>query len=111
VTGRMPRAADRLTSIRGFATWKRAVERLLSQYDARIAGLSRADAGMAVVWPTGLVPAGWVAADGSLLFRDDHPDLFDAIGTTFNTGGETAAEFRLPNWSPGVTGGVYALRG
>lgn len=111
MTLRIPRDASRLSSITDFATWKRTVERLLSQFDARIASISRADAGMAAVWPTGLVPDGWVEADGSVLVRAEHPDLFDAIGTTFNTGGETGAQFRLPNWSPGVTGGVYALKG
>lgn len=107
----MVRTGDRLASIRDFLTWKRAVERILGQFDARIASLSRADAGMAVVWPTGLVPVGWIEAAGQTIPIEDHPDLFDAIGTTFNTGGEPAGEFRMPSWSPGVVGGVYALRG
>lgn len=107
----MPRDGSRLASITDFGMWKRTVERLLSQFDARIASISRADAGMAAVWPTGLVPVGWLEADGTTVPIAEHPDLFDAIGTTFNTGGEPVGTFRLPNWSPGVTGGVYALKG
>lgn len=44
-----------------------------------------------------VVPTGYLFCDGSLLIRSTFPDLFAAIGTTFNTGGETALQFRLPN--------------
>ena len=42
-------------------------------------------------------PNGWLVCDGSVLKRGSYADLFDAIGTTFNTGGEAADEFRIPN--------------
>lgn len=35
--------------------------------------------------------------DGSVLKQDAYPDLFAAIGSSFNTGGEAADEFRLPD--------------
>jgi microcystin-dependent protein len=42
-------------------------------------------------------PSGWLACDGTALKRTTYPELFQAIGITFNTGGEAADEFRLPN--------------
>jgi microcystin-dependent protein len=42
-------------------------------------------------------PAGWLICDGTLLVRADHQALFDAIGTAYNTGGETGLQFRVPN--------------
>jgi hypothetical protein len=47
----------------------------------------------------GLAPPGgnWLPCEGQVLLRADYPDLFDAISTSFNTGGETSTQFRLPN--------------
>ena len=42
-------------------------------------------------------PTGWLACEGQVLVRADYLDLFTAIGVTWNTGGETGAEFRLPD--------------
>ena len=42
-------------------------------------------------------PDGWLMCDGSVKNRADYPVLFQAIGTTYNTGGETSAQFRLPS--------------
>lgn len=42
-------------------------------------------------------PDGWLMCDGSVKNRTDYPVLFAAIGTTYNTGGETGAQFRLPS--------------
>lgn len=41
---------------------------------------------------------GWLKCVGSVLIRTAYPKLFAAIGTTYNTGGETSLEFRLPDW-------------
>lgn len=38
----------------------------------------------------------WRWTDGSVLKRDDYSLLFSRMGTTWNTGGEAADEFRLP---------------
>lgn len=46
---------------------------------------------------TGAVPSGWLLCDGTTKLRSDYPDLFAAISTTYNTGGEAGTEFRLPN--------------
>lgn len=42
-------------------------------------------------------PTGYLICDGSLLTRADYPRLFAAIGTQYNIGGETSAQFRIPD--------------
>ena len=44
------------------------------------------------------IPAGWYLCDGSLKSRTGDARLFAAIGTTYNTGGEAADQFRLPDF-------------
>lgn len=46
-------------------------------------------------WST--APAGYLMCDGAVVLRADYPALFAVIGTTYNTGGETGSQFRLPN--------------
>lgn len=43
------------------------------------------------------VPDGWLPCDGRVLNRSTYSHLFAAIGTSHNTGGEAATEFRIPN--------------
>jgi microcystin-dependent protein len=43
------------------------------------------------------IPAGWLLCDGSLYNRADHPALFTAIGAAYNIGGESTAQFRVPD--------------
>jgi len=53
--------------------------------------------GTMVAWPGVTVPDEWHLCDGSVLNRLDYPGLYNAIGTIYNTGGETASQFRLPD--------------
>lgn len=48
----------------------------------------------------------WLLCDGSIVLRVDYPDLFTAIGTTYNTGGESGSQFRLPDLRGRVLAGV-----
>lgn len=50
----------------------------------------------AVPVPATSVP-GWLLCDGGQYSQVLYPDLFNALGTTFNTGGETAGFFRVPD--------------
>jgi len=53
------------------------------------------------------VPYGWLSCDGSEYISTAYPDLSDAIGTAYNTGGETTTDyFRVPNLNNKVTYGV-----
>ena len=42
-------------------------------------------------------PSGWLTCDGTAVSRTTFADLFAAIGTTYNIGGEAGTDFRLPN--------------
>jgi microcystin-dependent protein len=53
--------------------------------------------GTIVSWPGLFAPEKWHLCDGSVLNRADYPGLFNVLGTRFNTGGETSAQFRLPD--------------
>lgn len=43
------------------------------------------------------IPAGFLACNGQAINPVIYPELFAVIGTTFNTGGETAGFFRVPD--------------
>lgn len=52
----------------------------------------------AVSWFAGSsAPSKWSLLDGRVLDRTTYADLFAVIGTSFNTGGETGTQFRLPD--------------
>jgi microcystin-dependent protein len=51
-------------------------------------------------------PDGWLLCDGSTVAQADYPDLFAVVGTWFNTGGEAASDFRLPDMRGRVPLGV-----
>lgn len=42
-------------------------------------------------------PSGFLECDGGVVSRSTYSDLFNVIGTTYNTGGESGSQFRLPN--------------
>lgn len=60
--------------------------------------LSIMPVGTPLYWPAATPPDGWWACDGSVKDRAGAgAALFAVIGTTYNTGGETSSQFRLPN--------------
>jgi microcystin-dependent protein len=42
-------------------------------------------------------PEGWLECNGAAVSKTTYYELYAVIGTTFNTGSETATEFRLPD--------------
>lgn len=42
-------------------------------------------------------PAGFLKCDGSVVTQASYPNLYGAIGTNWNIGGESGSSFRLPN--------------
>lgn len=58
-----------------------------------------------IILPSGVVvpfagttaPSGWLLCDGSVVAQVSYPGLYAAIGATYNTGGEGAGNFRLPD--------------
>ncbi len=60
--------------------------------------------------PASTPPEGWLWCNAQTVPRDAYPDLFAAIGTTFNTGGEAGTEFRLPGGATVISGvNVYRI--
>ncbi|NWD58232.1 tail fiber protein [Pseudomonas veronii] len=43
-------------------------------------------------------PAGWLKCNGAVILQASYPSLFSAIGTIWNTGGESNLQFRLPDY-------------
>lgn len=64
---------------------------------AMIAQASALPVGTMVAFPKAVVAPGFLEVDGSVQSIATYPDLFAYLGTTFNTGGEGAGNFRLPD--------------
>ena len=43
-------------------------------------------------------PTGWLFCNGSVVSQTTYANLYAAVGSSFNTGGEGAGNFRLPNF-------------
>lgn len=67
-----------------------------AEIEALLKNMSALPVGAMVPFPTGTVPAGFLEVDGSVQSVATYPDLAAYLGTTFNTGGEAAGTFRLP---------------
>ena len=67
--------------------------------------------GMMVDFGGPTAPTNWLMCDGTVYDRSQHPGLFDVIGTTYNTGGESGVQFRVPDYRNAVAigPGDYAL--
>ncbi|MEN5094520.1 phage tail protein [Pseudomonas protegens] len=66
------------------------------EIEALLKNMSALPVGAMVPFPKGTVPAGFLEVDGSVQSAATYPDLAAYLGTTFNTGGEGAGNFRLP---------------
>jgi microcystin-dependent protein len=51
-------------------------------------------------------PAGYLLCDGSIVSRSEYSDLFSVIGTTYNGGGVSQSDFRLPLFGGRVPVGI-----
>jgi microcystin-dependent protein len=74
--------------------------------------------GTVVAWTRGAIsaqnqqiPAGWLLCNGSTMSRTTESQLFDVIGTTYNTGGESSTVFRLPDYRAMFLRGLDEGRG
>lgn len=52
--------------------------------------------GAMFMWPSAILPDGYLFVLGQTLQKSEYLDLFNALGNTWNTGGESSGEFRLP---------------
>lgn len=67
-----------------------------AEIEALLKNMSALPVGAMVPFPKGSVPPGFLEVDGSVQIIAALPDLAAYLGTTFNTGGEGAGNFRLP---------------
>lgn len=68
-------------------------------------GVTPCPVGMIVDWPGATVPVGWLFIYGQVVAQATYPGLYAVCGTTYNTGGEGAGNFRLPDGRGRVTAG------
>lgn len=67
-----------------------------AEVESMIAQASALPVGTMVAFPVNSVPPGFLEVDGSVKSIAAYPDLAAFLGTAFNTGGEGAGNFRLP---------------
>lgn len=60
-------------------------------------GFSFVPTGMVYPFASNVLPNGFILCDGAAYERTKYPQLFVVLSTTFNTGGETATQFRVPD--------------
>lgn len=65
-------------------------------------------AGVIIAYPGDSTPEGYLRCDGALLLRSEYQRLFNAIGTSYNSGGESVTQFRLPSLIGRVPVGIDA---
>lgn len=58
----------------------------------------RVEAGSIKPWPSLSIPAGWLDCNGAQVSQTTYAALYTVLGSTFNIGGETAGNFRLPDF-------------
>ncbi|HKY46152.1 MAG TPA: tail fiber protein [Pyrinomonadaceae bacterium] len=78
---------------------------------SRVLSLIESLSGAVIAYAGTSAPTGWLLCDGSVKLRADYPALFLAIGTTYATGGETGAQFRLPDMRGRVVAGLDNMGG
>lgn len=73
-----------------------ALERRLSRSGGG-GGSDPTPAGVMLPFGGTVAPPGWLILAGQIISRGANPNLFAVYGTTYNTGGEAGADFRLPD--------------
>lgn len=83
--------------ILAFSSFQSANTYSKAEVDALLTASAGLPVGTMLPFPKGTVPPGFLEVDGSLQSAAAYPDLAAYLGTTFNTGGEAAGYFRLPD--------------
>lgn len=71
-------------------------------------GVSLVPPGALMPYAGSSAPTGWLLCDGSVISQTTYADLYAAIGATYNTSGEGAGNFRLPDCGGRVLAGKEA---
>lgn len=62
-----------------------------------VGGFGQTMVGEGKIWFGSTAPAGWLFAAGQVLAQASYTALFAIVGTAYNTGGEGAGNFRMPD--------------
>jgi len=84
-------------------------ERIVVYFEQEVSdALATGDAPVGTVldWATASAsaPSGWLLCDGSAVAIVSYPQLYSLLGTDYNTGGEPADTFRVPNETVTIAG-------
>ena len=66
-------------------------------FSVPITGVGSNPPGMIATFAGSSAPTGWLLCDGTQYAQTAYANLFAAIGSAWNTGGETAGNFRVPD--------------
>jgi len=76
-----------------------------------VTGAGLMPAGAITQYGGAAAPTGWLLCDGTEYPEASYAALFTAIGSTYNTGGETTDYFRVPDFKGRVAAGVDSSAG
>jgi microcystin-dependent protein len=76
-----------------------------------LAAIAATPSGTIAAFAGALAPTGWFLCDGSVVSQTTFAALFAIIGTTYNTGGEGAGNFRLPDFRGRIPVGLDNMGG
>lgn len=62
--------------------------------------------GTVMLWAGSTVPTEWAQCNGAEFSQTSYAALYTALGSTFNTGGESPSHFRVPNLTALSSGNV-----
>lgn len=96
VTLAIPANLDDRIEFLAFKSFKVADSYTKAELNALLITAGAMPVGSMLPMPTGVVPPGYLELDGSVKSIAAYPDLAAYLGTAFNTGGEGAGNFRLP---------------
>lgn len=97
VTLAIPANLDDRIEFLAFKSFKVADSYTKAELNALLITAGAMPVGSMLPMPTGVVPPGYLELDGSVKSIAVYPDLAAYLGTAFNTGGEGAGNFRLPD--------------
>ena len=69
----------------------------LELYLSSLGGSGSSPSGSLTAFAGATAPTGWLICDGSVVSQATYASLYAVVGSTYNTGGEGAGNFRLPN--------------
>ncbi|UVK80699.1 phage tail protein [Pseudomonas sichuanensis] len=97
VTLTAPCTVGESVELLAFSSFQTADTYTKAEVQALLKTASALPVGTMLPFPKGAVPAGFLEVDGSVQSAAVYPDLAAYLGSTFNTGGEGAGFFRLPD--------------